>query len=329
MIIDYSDILSARKQLAGVVRRTPVVTSISEQRPSAAKFYYKCENLQRCGAFKLRGAYNKIASINEERRRYGVVAYSSGNHARAVATAASLLGINAKIVMPTDAPENKLAATREVGAEIILYDRYTEDRAAIAQEICDREGRTLVPPFDDPYIIAGQGTIGLELDEQLDRIDIIVAPVGGGGLISGIGLALIETRPQLLFIGAEAESANDTYLSLQKGEIVEIPVPKTLADGMQVTKPGVLTFEIMKSLLNSVVLVSEEEIVDSMKLIAREIRQIIEPTSAVAVAAARKLADDYPGAHIAVILSGGNIDLQRYTTLLAAGGTSDAGNQVQ
>lgn len=316
MIIEYSDIVAAKKRLKGVIRETPVLVPIREQQKNEAKIYYKCENLQRCGAFKLRGAYNKIASINKERRRYGVVAFSSGNHARAVATASSLLGINAKIVMPQDAPKNKLAATREVGAEIILYDRYKEDRAEIAQEIRDREDRTLVPPFDDPLIIAGQGTIGLEIDEQVKHLDFLVAPVGGGGLISGVALAIAEKRPGVSFIGAESESANDTWLSLQKGERVEIPVPKTLADGMQVTCPGEITFEIMRALLKEVILVTEDEIVDSMKFVADEIRQIIEPTSAVAVAAAQKVAKINPGAHIAVVLSGGNIDLKQYNELI-------------
>ena len=318
MIVEFSDIIAAQKRIAGVVRHTPLLSPIHEAPPSQARFYYKCEHLQRGRAFKMRGAYNKIASISEERRRYGVVAFSSGNHARAVATAASLLGIHAKIVMPQDAPQNKIAATREVGAEIILYDRYKEDRAAIAQEICDRENRTLVPPFDDPYIIAGQGTIGLEIDEQADHLDFLVAPVGGGGLMAGTAVALVEKRPNLKFIAAEAASANDTYLSMKKGERVEIPVPQTLADGMQVTSPGILTFEIMKDLLQEVVLVSEQEIVDSLYQIASTIRQVIEPTSAVAVAAAKKIAAANPGAHIAVILSGGNIDLQKYHSLVAS-----------
>ena len=317
MLVEFGDIMAAQKRLKGVVRQTPLLASIREQQRSGARIYYKCENLQRAGAFKLRGAYNKIASISEERRGYGVVAFSSGNHARAVATASSLLGINAKIVMPEDAPQNKLAATKEVGAEIILYNRYEEDRVAIAEEIRDRENRTLVPPFDDPLIIAGQGTIGLEIDEQADQLDFIVAPVGGGGLISGVALALAEKRPGVVFIGAEAESSNKTFLSLQKGERVEIPVPKTIADGMQVTRPGKITFRIMKALLQKAILVSEDDIVDSMYYAANEIRQIIEPTSAVAVAAARKLAQENPGAHIAVVLSGGNIDLKNYTEFMA------------
>ncbi|MFQ5628780.1 MAG: threonine/serine dehydratase [bacterium] len=317
MLLEFGDIIAAKKRLEGVVRQTPVLVSIREQQRSYAKIYYKCENLQRAGAFKLRGAYNKIASISKERRGYGVVAFSSGNHARAVATASSLLGIHAKIVMPKDAPKNKLAATKEVGAEIILYDRYTEDRVAIAEEIRDREKRTLVPPFDDPLIIAGQGTIGLEIDEQIEQLDFLVAPIGGGGLISGVALALAEKRPGVCFIGAEAESANKTYLSMQQGERVEIPVPQTLADGMQLTSTGEITFKIMKVLLQKVILVSEDEIVDSMYYAANEIRQIIEPTSAVAVAAARKLAQENPGAHIAIVLSGGNIDLTRYSELIA------------
>lgn len=319
MSIELNDILAAQERLHGVIRQTPVLCSNNEQSSGSARLLYKCENLQRGGAFKIRGAYNKIAALDAAQQQRGVVAYSSGNHARAVATAARLLGLHAKIVMPTDAPGNKIAATRAVGAEIIFYDRYKEDRAAIAGDIAAREGRTLVPPFDDPLIIAGQGTVGLELADQPDSFDFVVAPVGGGGLISGIATALAARRPDVTIIGAEAESANDTFLSLQKGEIVEIAVPKTLADGMQVTSPGKLTFEIIKSRVREIVLVSEAEIVENLAFAAQEIRQIIEPTSAVAVAAARKVAQRHPGARIAVVISGGNIDLARYAALLQTG----------
>ncbi len=317
MSICLRDIEEARSRIAGVVYPTPVLQSINERAEGEAAFFFKCENLQRSGAFKLRGAYNKIAALPESVRRRGVVAFSSGNHARAVATAARLLGTHAKIVMPKDAPEVKLQATRAVGADIVLYDRYRESREAIAQAICEKERRTLVPPFDDPLIIAGQGTIGLELHEQMPEFDLLVAPIGGGGLISGVATALAELRPQVQMYGAEAEAANDTFLSLQKGERVQIPVPKTIADGMQVTSPGKLTFPIIQRLVREVVLVSEQEIVEGMRWVAEHIRQIIEPTPAVAVAAARKLATRFPGARIAVILSGGNVDTQRYLNLLA------------
>ena len=320
MSITFSDIEQARKRIAPVVYRTPVLQSINERDKGEATFFFKCENLQRSGAFKLRGAYNKIAALPEAVRQKGVVAFSSGNHARAVATAARLLGTHAKIVMPNDAPEVKLQATRAVGAEIVLYDRYRESREAIAQSICETERRTLVPPFDDPLIIAGQGTIGLELHEQMPEFDLLVAPIGGGGLISGVATALAELRPEVQIFGAEAEAANDTFLSLQKGERVQIPVPKTIADGMQVTSPGKLTFPIIQQRVKEIILVSEQEIVEGMRFVAEHIRQIIEPTPAVAVAAARKLAARFPGVRIAVILSGGNVDMKRYRELLTGKG---------
>lgn len=319
MVVGFSDVLAARRRLDGVIRQTPVLSSINEHAGLPAEFHFKCEHLQRAGAFKIRGAYNKIAALPESERKHGVVAFSSGNHARAVATAAKLLGLHAKIVMPEDAPAVKVAATREAGAEIVLYNRYEQDRQAIARQICEQEGRALVPPFDDPLIIAGQGTIGLELAQQLGDFDYLVAPVGGGGLISGISVALAELRPRVKIAGAEAESANDTYLSLQKGERVTIPVPKTIADGMQVTSPGELTFSIMRELLNEVILVTEAEILAAMQWVAQEIRQIVEPTAAVAAAAAKKLAARGDGARIAVVLSGGNLDFARYAEWLAGG----------
>jgi len=317
MQVTFNDILQARERLAGVTRRTQVLVSVDEN-DAATRFYFKCENVQRSGSFKLRGAYNKMAALPEDARRAGVVAFSSGNHARAVATAAKLLGIHAKIVMPNDAPKLKLEATRRLGAEIIRYDRYKASREAIAREIAEKEHRTIVPPFDDPLIVAGQGTAGLELAEQCEHLDFVIAPIGGGGLIAGTAVALAERMPQTRVLGAEAEAANDTYLSLQKGERVEIPVPRTIADGMQVTAPGKVTFEIIKALVPEVILVSEEEIKAAMRFVAAHIRQIIEPTSAVAVAAAQKWAAAHPAARIGVILSGGNIDLPRYMQLVGA-----------
>ena len=316
MSIELKDVERAHKRIKAVVRKTPLLVSNNEREPGDPDLYFKCENLQRGGAFKLRGAYNKISNIPESRRSNGVVAFSSGNHARAVATSAKLLGLHAKIVMPKDAPAYKLAATGKLGAEIILYDRYKEDRSQIAQDICETEGRTLVPPFDDAEIIAGQGTIGLDLLEQSDDLDYVVAPIGGGGLISGIATAIASQRPEIKIIGAETESANAGFLSLQKGERVEIPVPQTIADGMQVPLIGELTFEIIKKYVAEILLVTEDDIVENLRFAADEIKQIIEPTSAVAVAAARKIAERERDAQIAVILSGGNIDLEKFSSLV-------------
>ncbi|MCI0698210.1 threo-3-hydroxy-L-aspartate ammonia-lyase [candidate division KSB1 bacterium] len=313
----FDDIKAAAARLQGVAHRTPVLTSSFLNGLTGNHLFFKCENFQRAGAFKFRGAYNALAQLLPEQRRRGVVAYSSGNHAQGVALAAKLLGISAKIVMPTDAPAAKLAATRGYGAEVILYHRYEEDRAAIAREIQQKEQRALIPPFDHPHIIAGQGTITLELFEQVGTLDILLAPVGGGGLISGNAIAAHQLSPATQIYGVEAEVANDAYLSLQKGERVSIPVPPTIADGMQVTSPGEITFAIMREHLAGVLLVSEEEIKNAVRLVLERMKILIEPTAAVPVAAALKNEPAWRGKRIGIIVSGGNIDMAKLVTILA------------
>ncbi len=307
MILTCEDIRAAAKRLQGVAHRTPVLTSSYLNHRTRNRLYFKCENFQRVGAFKFRGAYHAISQLQEAERRRGVVAFSSGNHAQGVALAASLLHVSAKIVMPLDAPPAKLQATNSYGAEVVLYDRYQQDRAAIAAEIQKNEQRVLIPPFDHRDVIAGQGTVALEFYEQVPQLEILLAPVGGGGLISGCALALHHLSPQAEIYGVEAEVANDTFLSLQKGERVTIPVPPTIADGMQVTSPGEMTFALMREHLAGVLLVSEAEIKNAMLLVLERMKILIEPTAAVPVAAALKNEKSWKDRHIGVVLSGGNV----------------------
>jgi threonine dehydratase len=314
--VAYAAIESAAMRLQHVAHRTPVLTSRFIDDRCGNRIFLKCENFQRAGAFKFRGAYNLISQLDDTAQKRGVVAFSSGNHAQGVALASKLLGIPAKIVMPTDAPAAKLAATRGYGAEIILYDRYREDRAAIAQEIQAKEGRTLVPPFDHPDIIAGQGTAALELCQEVGELDILLAPVGGGGLISGCAIACHHLSPRTQVYGVEAEVANDTFLSLQKGERVSIPVPPTIADGMQVTSPGEITFRIMQRHLAGILLVSEEEIKSALRLVLERMKILIEPTSAVPVAAALRNESGWKNQKIGIIISGGNVDMEKLAAIL-------------
>lgn len=313
----FDDIKAAATRLQGVAHLTPVLTSHFLNELTGNQLFFKCENFQRAGAFKFRGAYNALAQLTPEQRRGGVVAYSSGNHAQGVALAAKLLTISAKIVMPNDAPAAKLAATRGYGAEVILYHRYEEDRAAIARAIQEKEQRALIPPFEHPHIIAGQGTIALELFEQVETLDVLLAPIGGGGLISGNAIATHQLSPSTQIYGVEAEVANDTYLSLQKGERVSIPVPPTIADGMQVTSPGEMTFAIMRNHLAGVLLVSEEEIKNALRLVLERMKILIEPTGAVPVAAALKNELGWRNKRIGIIVSGGNIDMKKLAGILA------------
>ncbi len=307
MTVTFAAIHEAAQRLQAVAHRTPMLTSSHLNHLTANHLYFKCENFQRVGAFKFRGAYNAVAQLSVEEKKRGVVAFSSGNHAQGVALAAALLNVPAKIVMPIDAPPAKLAATRSYGAEVVLYDRYQQDRAAIAKEIQAREGRVLIPPFDHPHVIAGQGTAALEFYEQAPQLEVLLAPVGGGGLISGCAIALHHLSPNAEVFGAEAESANDTFLSLQHNERVTIPVPKTIADGMQVTSPGEMTFQIMRERLAGVLLVTEEEIKRAMLLVLERMKILIEPTAAAPVAAALKNERGWRGRHIGIIVSGGNV----------------------
>lgn len=317
MPITFANIQEAAQRLSNVAHRTPVLTSSYLDQLAGNRLYFKCENFQRVGAFKFRGAYNAVAQLSSEEKRRGVVAFSSGNHAQGVALAAALLNVPAKIVMPLDAPPAKLAATRGYGAEVVLYDRYKEDRAAIARAIQTREGRVLIPPYDHHAVIAGQGTAALEFYEQTPQLEILLTPVGGGGLISGCALALHHCSPHAQVFGVEAESANDTFLSLQSNTRVTIPVPQTIADGMQVTSPGEITFPIMREHLAGVLLVAEEEIKNAMRLVLERMKILIEPTAAVPVAAALKNVHGWRNRHVGIVISGGNVGWDTLKACLA------------
>lgn len=306
-MVTPSDIREAARRIDGLAHRTPVLTSRLFNREAGVECFFKCENFQRGGAFKIRGAANFLRSIDREALPRGVVAFSSGNHAQATAIAAAELGTKATIIMPTDAPRAKLEATKAYGAEVVLYDRLREDREAIGRRISAETGATLVPPFDHEWIVAGQGTAALELLEEAPDLDAIVACIGGGGLIAGSATAARGVRPEIRVIGAEPELANDTFLSLQAGKRVEIPPPDTIADGLRATRPGAITFPIVQRLVEKVVLVSEEEIRQTVAFLASRMKIVVEPSGAVAPAAALfgKLPPDIR--RVGLIVSGGNV----------------------
>jgi len=307
--LTLDDVRAAAERLRGRVCRTPVLVSEALDAASGYSVHLKCENLQRAGSFKIRGALNKLLTLSEAERARGVVAFSSGNHAQGVALAARIVGTSATICMPTDAPALKLEATRGYGAEVVLYDRQKDDREAIARRIAADSGRVLVPPFDDYAIMAGQGTAALELFEEVPSLDALLAPVGGGGLMAGCSTVAKTLSPATAVIGVEADTANDTYLSFRKGERVSIPPPPTIADGIRLTTPGALTFPILKENLTDVALVSDEEILAAMRRLATEAHIVVEPTGAVPAAAVLSGRLPLPkGARVGVVLSGGNVD---------------------
>jgi threonine dehydratase len=270
--------------------------------------FFKCENLQRGGAFKFRGAYNRLVSLLPEERARGVVAFSSGNHAQGVALAARELGIRATVVMPSDAPTLKVEATRAYGAEVVVYDRLTEDREAIARRLADERGLTLVPPYDHPLIMAGQGTAALELVEEVQKLDWLLAPVGGGGLLSGCAVAATTLLHNIKVVGVETEASNDWVLSLDAGRPVHIDPPDTIADGMRTQQPGALTFPIVRRLVHTITTVSDQEVKDAMRFMLLRMKLLVEPTGAVPVALLLSGRLDLRGQRVGVILSGGNAD---------------------
>ncbi|HSR51940.1 MAG TPA: pyridoxal-phosphate dependent enzyme [Acidobacteriota bacterium] len=305
--ITFDDVREAARRLKGIAHRTPVMTSRIFDGFCGYQVFFKCENLQRGGAFKFRGAYNTLAQLSSEKKKAGVVAYSSGNHAQGVAYAARLLGIPATIVMPTDAPKSKLHATEEYGAEIRFYDRQRDDRAQMAAELAEERGAALVPPFDHPHIMAGQGTAGLELLEEVPDLDVMVTPIGGGGLLSGCATAAKGLRPDIRICGVETAASNDWWQSVRAGRRIEIAPPETIADGMRTTKPGKLTFAV-RHLIEDVLLVGEDEVVETLRILLTRMKILAEPTGAVAPAAVlhKRVGDE--GLKVGVIISGGNID---------------------
>ena len=318
-MVTIEDILEAEARIRGHIHRTPVMTSRSFNEASGKEVFFKCENLQRAGAFKIRGATNKILSLTEDEKKRGVAAFSSGNHAQAVALASREAGIRAVIAMPDDAPKAKVAATRGYGAEIVFYDRLKQDREQVAIEIAERDGRVMVPPYDDELIMAGQGTAGLELLQEAADLDCLLAPCSGGGLFAGVSLAAKALRPTIRCFPVEPETADDTRQSLLKGTRVSIPPPPTIADGLRVQSPGRMTFPVLQQTAEAVLTVSDDEIIQTIKFLLFRMKLVVEPSGAAAAAAV--LHDRLPKdvKRVGVILSGGNIDAELLASILNEG----------
>lgn len=313
----FEDVVAAAERIAGVAHRTPVLSSTTANVELGAEVFFKCENFQRMGAFKFRGAYNALSRFTPEQRKAGVVAFSSGNHAQGVALSARLLGIPATIVMPHDAPAAKIAATRGYGATVVIYDRYTEDREQIGRDLAAKHGLTLIPPYDHADVIAGQGTAAKELFEEVGRLDYVFAPLGGGGLLSGTALATRALSPSAKLFGVEPEAGNDGQQSFRSGSIVHIDTPKTIADGAQTQHLGNLTFPIIQRDVDDILTASDEQLRAEMRFFAERMKIVVEPTSGLGLAAARAMREQLQGKRVGIIISGGNIDIARYAELLA------------
>ncbi len=320
--LTFEDVRGAAQRLQGVASRTPVVRSPELDAMACNSLFIKCENRQRVGAFKFRGAYNRLVQLSEDERRRGVVAFSSGNHAQGVALAAQLLGLAATIVMPADAPATKLRATREYGATVVTYDRLTEDREKIAAEICARTQATLVPPFDDYRIMAGQGTAALELLEEVPDLDVLLVPLGGGGLLAGCAVTAKHERPQIAIYGVEPAAGNDWQLSFAAGHRQRIAAPETIADGLLAPSPGALTWPIVHALVDGVLTVSDDEIRAAMRAAFERASLVLEPSGSVALAAAIFRRLPQRGKRVGVILSGGNVDPDTFEQLVREAGPS-------
>jgi threonine dehydratase len=312
----YDDVAAAARRLDGHAHRTPVLTSRTADEATGATLYFKCENFQRMGAFKFRGAFNALSCFDARQRRQGVVAFSSGNHAQAVALSARLLGMPATIVMPHDAPAAKVAATRGYGGNVVFYDRYREDREAIGARLAEQHGMTLVPPYDHAGVIAGQGTAAKELLDEVGPLDALFVCLGGGGLLSGSALAARALSPRTMLFGVEPEAGNDGQQSLRSGAIVHIDTPQTIADGAQTQHLGQLTFEIIRRDVDDIFTASDAELIDAMRFFAERMKIVVEPTGCLGFAAARRQAQR--GQRVGVIVSGGNVDMQRFGALMTA-----------
>lgn len=316
LAIDYDDVVAAHRRLEGIAHRTPVLRSTTADDLTGASLHFKAEHLQRIGAFKFRGGYNAISQFDAAQKAAGVIAFSSGNHAQAIALSARLHGIRAVIVMPEDAPAIKIAATRGYGAEVVLYDRYTQDREALGRELAEAEGLTLIPPFNHPHVMAGQGTAAKELFDDVGELDTLLVPLGGGGLLSGCATVARARYPRCRVIGVEPEAGNDAQRSLASGEIVSIATPRTIADGAQTQALGSLTFPVLRECVDDIVTVSDAELVHAMSFMAGRMKQFIEPTGCLAAAAALSGRVAVEGQRVGIILSGGNVDLNRFAELI-------------
>ncbi len=312
----YADVVAASDRIAGHAHRTPVMTSRILDGASGMALFFKCENLQRIGAFKFRGAFNALSRFDAAQRRSGVIAFSSGNHAQAVALSAQILGIPATIVMPKDAPEIKVRATKGYGAEVVFYDRYTEDREAIGRELAAARNLTLIPPYDHPDVIAGQGTAVKELLEEVGPLDALFICMGGGGLLSGSALAARALAPDCKIFGVEPEAGNDGQQSFRSGAIVHIDTPQTIADGAQTQHLGNYTFAVVRQNVDDILTASDAQLIDAMRDLGNYMKLIVEPTGCLGYAAALAVKAQWAGKRVGIVLSGGNVDLKRYCALL-------------
>jgi threo-3-hydroxy-L-aspartate ammonia-lyase len=318
LAISYADVVGAAERIVGIAHRTPVLTSSTADARTGARLFFKCENFQRTGAFKIRGAGNAIAQLPADRRAAGVVAFSSGNHAQAIALAAQLQGVKSVIVMPMDAPESKVAATRAYGGEVVLYDRYAGPPEAVANRLVEERGATLLPPFDHPHIMAGQGTAVKELIEEVGPLDLLLIPTSGGGLLAGSAVTAQALSPGCRIIGVEPEAGNDAQQSLRSGQIVRIEPPRTIADGAQSRNVGQHTFPVMQRLVEDILTVSDAELVEAMSFFARSMKIMVEPTGCLGAAAALSGKLEIAGMRVGIVLTGGNIDLSRFAALVQA-----------
>ncbi|AEA63174.1 threo-3-hydroxy-L-aspartate ammonia-lyase [Burkholderia gladioli] len=316
----YADVAAAAERIAGHAHRTPVLTSRTVDEALGAQVFFKCENFQRMGAFKFRGAFNALSRFSEAQRKHGVVTFSSGNHAQAIALSARLLGMPATIVMPHDAPAAKVAATRGYGGRVVIYDRYRDDREQIGRELAEKEGLTLIPPYDHADVIAGQGTAAAELFQEVGALDAVFAPLGGGGLLSGTALATRELSPGAELYGVEPEAGNDGQQSFAAGSIVHIDTPKTIADGAQTQHLGNLTFQIIRRDVDAILTASDAELVEGMRFFASRMKMLVEPTGCLSFAAARQRKAQLEGKRVGIIVSGGNVDLEKFCALIGAAG---------
>jgi threonine dehydratase len=317
MLPTYADVVAASERIAGHAHRTPVMRSRTADERTGASVFFKCENLQRMGAFKFRGAFNALSRFDDRQRAAGVIAFSSGNHAQAIALSARLLGMPAVILMPIDAPQSKLDATRGYGAEVVLFDRFTQDREVLTHELAALRGMTIVPPFDHPDVIAGQGTAAKELFEEVGDLDYLFVCTGGGGLLSGSALAARALSPNCKVIGVEPEAGNDAQQSFRSGAIVRIDTPKTIADGAQTQALSAMTFAIIRRDVHDMLTVSDAQLVDTMRFFAERMKLIVEPTGCLSYAAVCGGGAPVRGKRVGVIVSGGNVDLSRFAQLVS------------
>ena len=313
----YADVVAAAGRIEGHAHRTPVLTSRTANEELGAEIFFKAENLQRMGAFKFRGAFNALSKFTPEQKKAGVVAFSSGNHAQAIALSAKLMGIPATIIMPHDAPAAKVAATKGYGGNVVIYDRYKEDREQIGRELAQKHGLTLIPPYDHADVLAGQGTAAKELFEEVGELDYFFVPLGGGGLLSGSALATRALSPKCKLYGVEPEAGNDGQQSFRSGSIVHIDTPKTIADGAQTQHLGNITFPIIRRDADDILTASDAQLVDAMRFFASRMKIMVEPTGCLGFAAARAMKEQLRGKRVGVLISGGNVDLERFAALVS------------